>query len=363
MKRTILLLLLATTCWAQAPVKTVRASQFPGTTLTDRINAAQVGCSVPNPCIILIDEFMPKTPNETLPSPCSGCTWQDLRTSHVMPATDISGLGSAATKAVGTAPGTVAAGDDSRFSASGVPSGMILFIDSGSCPSGWTELGSAGNHLLLTIAANGDVGTTGGSNSYTPAGSSAAPTVNSLTAAAQGFTGDSTTVGAQSFTGDATTVPALAVGSLVFAGTPFSSIINHTHTVNITDPGHVHTLNAQGGTTASTTGTHLMTSTATGGSARAVTTGDAVVSHTTGITAATVNPSGGVASITPAGSLSGSTATGSLTPLGHNTSVSITPLGHNASSAVTGTLNAGAFTGTPATIQPTYLKLIGCRKQ
>lgn len=49
---------------------------------------------------------------------------------------------------------------------------------------------------------------------------------------------------------------------------------------------HSHGLNVQGGTTAATTGTHIMTSTATGGSARAITAGDAVGSTGSGATMA-----------------------------------------------------------------------------
>jgi hypothetical protein len=45
---------------------------------------------------------------------------------------------------------------------------------------------------------------------------------------------------------------------------------------------HTHGLNVQGGTTAATTGTHVMTSTAVGGSARAITAGDAGLSSGTG---------------------------------------------------------------------------------
>jgi hypothetical protein len=45
---------------------------------------------------------------------------------------------------------------------------------------------------------------------------------------------------------------------------------------------HTHGLNVQGGTTAATTGTHIMTSTAVGGSARAITAGDAGLSQGTG---------------------------------------------------------------------------------
>jgi hypothetical protein len=41
-------------------------------------------------------------------------------------------------------------------------------------------------------------------------------------------------------------------------------------------PTHTHPMSVQGGTTAATTGTHVMTSTAVGGSARAITAGDAI---------------------------------------------------------------------------------------
>src|SRR5579859_7061966 len=54
-----------------------------------------------------------------------------------------------------------------------VVSGMIAFIDTGSCPAGWTEETNAGQYVLITQVANGDAGTTGGSTSYTPAGSNA----------------------------------------------------------------------------------------------------------------------------------------------------------------------------------------------
>lgn len=146
-----------------------------------------------------------------------------------------------------------------------IPAGLITFIVSGTCPTGWTEVTALnGKTLFGTLAANGDVGGTGGSDTITP-------TVNSLTAAAQTFT-----------------------------GTPFTSIINHTHTLTITSTSRV-----QGGTTAATTGTHIMTSTATGGSARAPTAGDS-------LTGTSDNPSGGVSSITPAGTNGTSSVTGTL---------------------------------------------------
>ncbi len=109
----------------------------------------------------------------------------------------------------------------------------------------------------------------------------------------------------------------------------YSTVLNHTHAVSVTDPGHGHTQNAhghatlqvQGGTTASTSGTHVMTSTATGGSSRATGSPDSAnnatatnQTNTTGVTASTSNPAGGSASGTSAsGSAHGHTFTGSAT--------------------------------------------------
>ena len=102
-----------------------------------------------------------------------------------------------------------------------VPTGGIILIDSGSCPSGFTEDDTlAGNYLLITKSSNADVGTTGGSNSYTPAGTNGAPALamNSYTPAgtngSTSFT-PSGTVSAPSFTGTAQTftVQGKATGS------------------------------------------------------------------------------------------------------------------------------------------------------
>ncbi len=226
----------------------------------------------------------------------------------------------------------------SSGSSASLPSGMIAFVDTGSCPTGFTEVAKSGNYLLLTVAANADAGANGGSNSYTPAGSVAAPT---FTGNAATLTG---TVAQPTFTGNAATLTG-TVAQPTFTGTPFSSVINHTHVITMT-------WNVQGGTTASTTGTHVMTSAATGGSARAPTSGDVV-------SASEANPSGGVASITPAGTVSQPALTmNSYTPGGTVsqpglTMNSYTPGGSN---------SAPAFTGNSATLQPTYYKVIPCKK-
>lgn len=151
---------------------------------------------------------------------------------------------------------------------SGVPVGAIVLIASGSCPTGYAEETNLNGVLPLgTLAANGNIGTTGGADTITPAGTNSAPT---------------------------------------FTGTPFSSVINHTHTVTVTDPGHTHNIASQTATTGSASSwEHGAIDTS---SAAAETLPSA--SATTGITASSANPAGGVASITPAGTVSAPTFTG-----------------------------------------------------
>lgn len=127
---------------------------------------------------------------------------------------------------------------DGEGGGGGVPTDGIILIKSGTCPTGFEEDADLnGKTIIGTTAAAGDVGTTGGSDTIT-------------------------------------------------------DVIDHTHTVDITDPGHVHVENtnssASGGLRGSTPDTSTNNSTASGYSTEPA---------TTGITAATQNPSGGVASI------------------------------------------------------------------
>lgn len=168
----------------------------------------------------------------------------------------------------------------------GLPSGLIVLILSGTCPSGFTEVSAlSGKFLLGTVAANGDVGTTGGSDNITPAGTNSAP---------------------------------------AFTGQAFSGVINHTH--GVTDPGHNHTQNShnhtqnsfapriinsgtagtvgvQGASAASNANASNSATTATNQAATATN-----IAATTGVT--TQNPAGGVSSITPAGTVAAPTFTG-----------------------------------------------------
>lgn len=139
-----------------------------------------------------------------------------------------------------------------------LPTGIIILKTSGTCDTGWTEVTALNGKLLRgTVAANGNVGTTGGNSTITPAGT---------------------------------------VQQASFTGTPITTVINHTHPTTVT-------VSVQGGTTAATTGTHVMTSTATGGSVRAIAAGDNAAGSTS-------NPAGGVASITPAGTINAQSFTG-----------------------------------------------------
>lgn len=153
-----------------------------------------------------------------------------------------------------------------------LPAGAIVLIVAGTCPSGFAEETALnGKTLLGTLAAGGDVGTTGGSDTLTPSG-----TVSSI-----------------------------------------SAVINHTHAVSVTDPGHTHVQQRHATTTGSLTG---VTAAPDASSSAPQAAGPATASGATGITASTQNPAGAVSSITP------------------------------------------TFTGTPADNRSAFVKVIFCRK-
>jgi hypothetical protein len=165
----------------------------------------------------------------------------------------------------------------------GVLSGTII-LSLTSCPTGYTEATELnGKTLVGTLAANKDVGTTGGADNITPAGTNAAITAGT---------------------------PSGTNSALTFTGTPFTSVINHTHAV--TSVGSA----ATGGTT-NLTG----------------------ASDTSSTTATAANPAGGVSSITPAGTINIPTFTGNALGTHNHT-----------------------FTGTQFDNRSAYVKVIFCRK-
>ena len=260
-----------------------------------------------------------------------------------------------------------------------VPAGLITFVVTGTCPSGWTEVTAlAGKTLFGTVAANADVGTTGGADSITPTVNSltaAAQTVSSLTAAAQ--TVNALTAAAQTFTGSSTTVPALAAGTLATAwpvGVPTHSGTTATFGGNASTVvvNHLHTLATGTGSTGNFSQVVGTVDTSSGGTGGTPT--------QTALGTRSGNPvAGGAADYTPAGSVSitsqgtvawpagvptvsGSTATGALTPLGSNAASAVT--GTMNSSAVTGTMNSSAVTGTLNSFdnRSSFVKAIFCSK-
>jgi len=292
-----------------------------------------------------------------------------------------------------------------------VPSGLITLVLSGTCSAGWSEVSALnGKTLIGTVAANGDVGATGGADSITPAGTNSAPaftgTSSQVTSATSGgtpagtnsaptFTGSSTTVPAETISGS-TAAEAAHTHSVTAAGTngtvsitPLGTNANesaHTHTY--TDvPNHVHVENINTATTGGAAGFPALVDTSTSGSSA--------------LGLSTANNTGGVATgTTAAGSAHTHTFTGSSTTVGAetftgsqvtsgagsshvhavgtlvNASTTLTPLGTVAAPTFTGsalaththtltpggTVAAPSFSGTAFDNRSAFVKVIFCSK-
>ena len=288
-------------------------------------------------------------------------------------------------------------GASDNDSGSTLPAGIIVMVTSGTCPAGFGEVTALnGKFLQGTLAANGDVGGTGGNATVTPTGTVSQPslTMNAYTpagsVAAPMFTGTQGTVPAQTFTGSAGTVPAQTfTGSSstsggTSGGTPAGTVSQPTFTGSALAT-HAHELPFQ---IPSTTTTRQLASATFGtGTSRAATAVSAT--GTANTTSAAVALSQAISAGTPAGTVSQPTFTGSalaththtLTATGTNGTVSFTPSGTNATALFTpaGTNSAPAFTGTQATLtgsvsqpslsmnaidpKPQYVKVIFCTKQ
>ena len=205
----------------------------------------------------------------------------------------------------------------------GVPTGAIVFIKAGACPTGYEEdTDINGKTVVGTLVANGNVGGTGGADNVTPTG----------------------TNGAATFTGTAWTPPAIAWPAGVpthsgttatFAGTQTTTIVNHTHTL-ATGTGATGNFSQVIGTIDTSSG-------GTGGSptqsALATVTGNPVA--------------GGAANYTPAGTIT-VTSQGTIAwPAGVPTNGTYTPAGTN---------SAATFTGNSFDNRSAFVRLIACRK-
>jgi hypothetical protein len=78
----------------------------------------------------------------------------------------------------------------------------------------------------------------------------------------------------------------------------YSQVVNHTHTISVTDPGHVHTQRYHSAATGALSGPTTAPDTS---SNTPTNYGITTASATTGITASSANPAGGVASGTTDG--------------------------------------------------------------
>lgn len=208
------------------------------------------------------------------------------------------------------------------------PSGFITLITTGSCPATWSEITSLNGKMLRgTLAANGNVGQSGGNDTITP-------TINSLNAAAQIFTGNSIT------------------SSAVSAGTPSGTNSTGTVTplgtngsVSITPLG----TNAATITSGNCAATNLAIGTGATTACKATAPNLTVPAETFTGSSTTVGAQTftGSSSITSAETFTGS----ALATHTHTT----TATGNNGTSSVTGTMNS--FDNRPA-----YLNVIFCGK-
>lgn len=197
----------------------------------------------------------------------------------------------------------------------GVPAGAIVFVSSGTCPSGYTEVaGLNGKMVRGTVAANSDVGGTGGSDSVTPTftGSALATHTHTLTATGTNGTVSFTPVGTIAWPAGVPTNAAIT------AGTPTGTVSALTTGADSSTTGGVAKAIAQTPTfTGSALGTHTHT-----------------ISWPAGVPTLT-----GTSGTVPAETFTGSSAT---------------------SSAVTGGTPAGTISAVDT--RAAYIKLIGCSK-
>lgn len=208
----------------------------------------------------------------------------------------------------------------------GLDAGVVVMILSGACPSGFTEVAALNGKMLRgTVAANADVGTTGGSDTFTPVGTNSAPTISGSSAGESSHT--------HSVTSNVT-VPDHAA---------------HTHSVtsNVTvaDHGaHTHTFTQS----SNANSPDLLTSLATGAAVAA--------SGTTGNPSATlthVPTNNAVTSGNPSATLTHAPVNNAVTSAAGSSHL------HGAGTLVSG---APTFTGTGGTAIPAHVKVIFCSK-
>lgn len=132
-------------------------------------------------------------------------------------------------------------------SSSGLPSGMIAFLDAGSCPTGFAEVsGLNGKMWRGTVAANMNVGTTGGSDTATPTISWPAGVPTAANESAHTHAGGTITIG--TFVNVATATTGNCAATNIAAGTGSTTACKAT-APNLTVPAEGHSGSLSNGTT------------------------------------------------------------------------------------------------------------------
>ena len=143
---------------------------------------------------------------------------------------------------------------------SGLPSGAVVLVVAGACPSGYIEENSLnGKTVVGTLAGNSDVGAAGGSDSVTPAGSVSQPTFAGGSDASSSVTAG-TPAGSVSWPASVPTQAADTFGTTKFttSGSGTAAFTSQTARGAISWPAGVPTF------AGSALGTHQHSTTATG---------------------------------------------------------------------------------------------------
>jgi hypothetical protein len=292
---------------------------------------------------------------------------------------------------------------------SGLQSGMIIALLSGTCPSGFSEATALnGKTVIGTLAANGGVGTTGGSDTLTPAGTISTPTFTGAALSTHTHGAGTLSAAAQTFTGDALGTHSHGVGT--YANGTTGSESSHTHSVtsnvsvanhSFTDPtiawpagvptaateaSHTHGVGSyatsgdaatantgsSGAARPTQTHTHSVTGTSAAGSAHTHTlswpagvptnSSGAVDAH--GVTNTAVTSGAGSAHSHSGPTLSGASAAVSAgTPSGTNASSAVSGTSAATSAGTpSGTVSQPTFTGTSAENRSAFVRVIFCQK-
>lgn len=208
-----------------------------------------------------------------------------------------------------------------------IPSGSILLVDTGTCPASFAEVsGLSGRTLMGTVAANGNVGGTGGADGITPVGTNGAPalTMNSYTPAG-------TSSGADVSAHSGANVTSLFTGAAL--GT------------------HAHELPYQIPST--TTIRQIAVATFGTGTSRAATAVSAAGTGNT--TSAAVALSQAISAGTPAGTIANTITQ----PIAHTVTQ---PTFSGTPATLTGSVAAPSFTGTSFDNRSAFTRVIFCKK-